>query len=88
MRTLSEINLKSTEDEITKFCEDVPMMGLGSEVRQMYMEYGINLLVLKQQQKLLDEQGGYNKKQLFWSRILAVATISVAVATILLVKFS
>ena len=88
MRTLSEITINSSDEEIKEFCEAVPMMGLGSEMRQMYMDYGINLLNLKQQLKLLKEQEDYNKKQLTWSRILAVGTWALVIATLLLVKFA
>lgn len=87
MRILSEININSTEEEISKFCEAVPMMGLGSEMRQMYMDYGINLLNLKQQQKLLNEQNNYNRKQLFSSWILNVGTWALVLVTLLLVNF-
>lgn len=38
------------------------------------------------QKKLLDGQNEYNKKQLFWSRVLAVATIGLVLATLLLLK--
>lgn len=38
-------------------------------------------------QELLNTQNSYNKKQLFWSRALAIATFILALATILLVKF-
>jgi hypothetical protein len=39
------------------------------------------------QKELVDVQNLYNKKQLFWSRVLAVATFILAFATVLLVKF-
>jgi hydrogenase maturation factor HypF (carbamoyltransferase family) len=41
----------------------------------------------KLQQELLDSQKEYNKKQLFWSRVLAISTIALVFATALLVKF-
>ncbi len=87
MRTLSEINVNSTEEEITKFSQEVPMMSLSSEIRQMYMNYATSLLVVKQQQKLINDQQLYNEKQLFWSRILAIGTWALVVATLLIVKF-
>lgn len=40
----------------------------------------------KLQKKLLNEQNEYNRKQLYWSRILAFATIGLALATLLLLK--
>lgn len=62
------------------------MMSPSSEVRQMYMNYVTNLLAIKQQQKIIADQKEYNNKQLFWSRILAVGTWALVIATLLLVK--
>lgn len=42
----------------------------------------------KLQRELLDKQNEYNKKQLFWSRVLAIATICLVLATLLLIKFT
>lgn len=88
MRLLSEVSIDSSEGEIIKFCEGIPMMALDVQVRQMYMDYGTTLLTLKQQQKLLIEQNIYNNKQLFWSRTLTVATWALVVATLLLIKYT
>lgn len=38
------------------------------------------------QKQLIKEQNEYNGKQLFWSRLLAVATICLVIATLLLIK--
>ena len=86
MRTLSEISIHSAEEEIIKFGQEVPMMSPSSEVRQMYMSYVTSLLAIKQQQKLITDQKEYNAKQLFWSRVLAVGTWALVIATLLLVK--
>ena len=40
------------------------------------------------QKKLIMEQNEYNKKQLFWSRLLTIATICLVIVTIFLVKFN
>ena len=40
----------------------------------------------KLQKELLDSQKEYNKKQLIWSSILALATIALVLVTLLLVK--
>ena len=40
----------------------------------------------KLQKKLIEEQNEYNKKQLFWSRLLVFVTILLVIATLLLVK--
>ncbi len=36
--------------------------------------------------ELIENQNIYNSKQLFWSRILALATIALVIATLLLIK--
>ena len=41
----------------------------------------------KLQKELLDSQKKYNRKQLIWSRMLALATIALVLVTLLLVKF-
>ena len=83
-----DLNLDSSEKEVIEFCQKEasgnPCMGVGHEMR---LSYGLNLLLSKQQKRILDEQRTYNDKQLFWSRVLAIATIFLASATILLVKF-
>ena len=80
------LNLDSSEKDILAYCqkEADQAPGYGHEMK---LNYGLNLLLLKQQNKLLNDQKIYNQKQLFWSRILAVATICLAIATILLVRF-
>lgn len=40
------------------------------------------------QKKLIEEQNIYNEKQLFWSRLLTIATIGLVIATLLLIKFN
>jgi len=87
MRTLSEINIHSTEQQILQFCQAIPMMALDVQMRQMYMDYSINLLALKQQQKLLDEQNQYNQKQLVWARTVAITAIVSVLVTLGLLKF-
>ncbi len=39
------------------------------------------------QKQLIKEQNEYNRKQLFWSRLLTIATVGLVIATLLLVKF-
>lgn len=86
---IGQVDMTSSEEEITNFCQQATTAIFTSrfEVREMYLNYGLSLLNIKQQQRLLKEQEIYNRKQLFWSRILAIATICLALATILLVKF-
>lgn len=85
---LKEITSHSSEEDILAFCQEHangnPGVGTGHEMK---LSYGLNLLLVKQQKSLLDEQREYNSKQLFWSRILAIATFVLALATVLLVKF-
>lgn len=42
----------------------------------------------KLQKELLDSQREYNRRQLFWSRVLSVSTVALVIATLLLVEFS
>ncbi len=88
MRTLSEINVESSEEEIVKFCQDVPMMALSAEMKQMFMDYGIGLLSQKQQQKLLIEQNKYNKSQLVWARVVAITAIVSIFVALGILKFN
>ena len=81
------ITIDSTEKEILDFCEQESHQAPGYG-HEMKLDYGFNLYAAKQQQKMLQEQNMYNGKQLFWSRILAIATIALVIATFLLIKFS
>jgi len=91
------ITIDSTEKEILDFCElekdQAPNYG-----HEMKLQYGFNLLNLKQEKEILMNQNEYNKAQLnaqnkynatqlFWSRVTAVATIGLVLVTLLLVKF-
>lgn len=80
------ITIESSEKDILEFCENEANQapGYGHEMR---LSYGQNLLIIKQQKRLVEDQNIYNKKQLFWSSILALATIGLTVATVLLIKF-
>ena len=87
MRTLTEININKTEEEITKFAQEIPLMSPSSEIRQMYMDYATSLLLAKQQQKLMEDQRKYNKEQLSLSRNLVIATWALVIATLLIIKY-
>lgn len=47
---------------------------------------GLAFLNYKFQKELIGQQNSYNRKQLFWSRILALATIALVIATLLLLR--
>lgn len=49
-------------------------------------QLGAIFINFKLQKKLIEEQNEYNKRQLFWSRLLIFATIFLVFATLLLVK--
>ena len=49
------------------------------------IQTGLAFLQHKLQKKLVEDQNEYNRKQLWWSRAVALATILLAVATIALV---
>lgn len=57
-----------------------------------FIQYKLQEKLLENQDKrhkeLLQNQNIYNQKQLFWTRILSIATICLVIATILLVKFN
>ena len=87
MITVKDIKIDSSEEEITDFCNRIPLSDMTSEMKQLYMDYAMSIFALKYQKEILNEQNVYNKSQLFWSRILAFATIALVVATLLLIKF-
>jgi hypothetical protein len=86
---ISNINISSSDQEIVEFCRQAiaDKYFTSSHQQDLYLNYGISLLNLKQQQRLQKEQQNYNNTQLFWSRILTIATIVTALATIALIKF-
>ena len=55
-----------------------------------FLQYKLHKELLKeqeeQQKKILIEQNTYNNKQLFWTRILVIATWALVIATLLLTK--
>jgi len=84
--TINDIKIDSPEKDILEFCKNEADQAPGYG-HEMKLNYGLNLLSIKQQKKLIDDQNTYNQDQLFWSRVLAVATICLAIATVLLVTF-
>jgi len=42
----------------------------------------------KKHKELIDQQNAYNKRQLFWAKLLTIGTWALVIATMLLVKFS
>jgi len=76
---MSIFNTKQSLDELERNIDEcVPDM----------QKVGAVFINFKLQRKLLDEQNEYNRKQLYWSRILAIATICLVIATLLLLKFT
>lgn len=47
---------------------------------------GAVFINFKLQKILIEEQNIYNKKQLFWSRLLVIITFFLVIATLLLIK--
>src|SRR3989344_5791675 len=82
------LDIKASEDEILAFAKDIPLIGISAEVRQMYMNYTIGLLSLKQQEKLLIAQNDYNRKQVFWARTVAITAILTFLVTLGILKYN
>lgn len=79
MQEIENLNIETSEKDLIAFCRNIPLVGhLSPEVRAMYQNYAINLLGLKQQKRLLEDQRGSSRK-------LIVATWALAGATIVLV---
>jgi hypothetical protein len=76
-------DINSTEDEIVVFCKQEAgnAPGYGHEMK---LNYGLNLLSVKQQKKLVDDQNEFNKKILGLNTGLVRATWALAGATIIL----
>lgn len=68
---------QSLEEMLEKINNSVPEM---ISVGAVFINY-------KLQKELLDSQKEYNRKQLIWSGVLALATIALVIATIFLIKF-
>ena len=81
-------DMKANEDEILAFANEIPLMGISAEIRQMYMNYTIGLLYIKQQEKLLTAQNEYNSKQVFWARTVAITTILALLVSLGILKFN
>jgi len=76
---MSIFNTQQSLEELEKKIDDcVPEM--------QYL--GAVFINFKLQKKLINEQNEYNRKQLFWSRFLAIFTAILAIATIFLVFVS
>jgi hypothetical protein len=75
--------IQSTNEEIAAFCENEASQAPGYG-HEMKLNYGVNLLAIKQQKKLIDDQNNYNRQMLATNRKLVYATWVLAAATILL----
>lgn len=71
------------EQSIEEMLEIMNKNGGNTEV----IHAGSSFIQYKLQERLLKDQNTYNNKQLFWSRFLAIATILLVIATLLL-KFN
>ena len=73
----------STQDSKEKIVEKIN----NSQGVTESITIGLAFLNYKSQEELLKSQNEYNSKQLFWSRVLSLATIALVIATLLIVKF-
>ena len=83
-----------TDQSVEEMLDRMNNSGANAELMHagaVFIQYKLQAKLLTDQramhQELLNTQNLYNKKQLFWSRALAVATFILALATVLLVRF-
>jgi hypothetical protein len=69
----TKMSLEELEEKIDNCVDDQQKVGA------MFINF-------KLQKQLIDEQNKYNSKQLFWSRLLTVATICLVIVTYFLIK--
>lgn len=87
-KPLHELDFNSTEEDLLDFC-DTTIKEVGRDVarKSVEIEYIFDLLKIKQQQKLLDEQNTFNKKMFEINSVLAKATwVTAAIAFIALLS--
>lgn len=72
-------SLSETKEEIVKKLNNA--QGVPETI-----QIGLAFLNHKIQEELLEKQNEYNRKQLFWSRTLAIGTWALVIATLLLVS--
>jgi len=77
MKIMNIFDTKQSIEEIEK--------KINNSVPEM-QKVGAIILNFKLQKKLIEEQNEYNRKQLFWSRLLVIATICLVIATLLLLS--
>jgi len=78
------IDMFTSKDSVEEIIEKIEKsQGVPSTINA-----GLAMLNYKLQAELLDNQNEYNKKQLSWSRILAIGTWALVIVTLLLVKFN
>jgi len=60
-----DLNVNSSEEEILESSKEIfRVFGSTSETKQLGMQYNLQLLSLKQQKKLLDDQNSFNRETL------------------------
>jgi len=83
---MENITLNSTDEEILTVAKNHangnPGVATGHEMK---LSYALNLLIVKQQKKLIEDQNNFNKKQIKWTGGLVIGTWTLAIATFLLV---
>jgi hypothetical protein len=79
---LPDITIDSSEEDIVAFCKDEASQAPGYG-HEMKLNYGLNLLLIKQQKQLVEDQNEYNKKILNANKKLVYATFGLVIATLL-----
>lgn len=82
-----KLGIDSSDEEIISFIKQASngQIVVTTEKQALYVNYALNLLNLKRQEKLISGQNDFNRKQLIWNGALAIATWVLAIATIILV---
>ena len=82
---LKQYNINTPVKKIIEACQQVKDTSETSEMREISLNYLVNLLHLKQQRKLLEEQNKFNMSLIETNKKLVKATWALAIATGILV---
>lgn len=82
---LREYNLDTSENNIVKASQHVELQThLSSEAKELYLNYLTNILHLKQQKQMFEDQNEFNTGLINSNKNLVKATWCLAIMTILL----
>lgn len=89
----SDLNFHSKEDEIVATLKELSSARVNNghwhlEYDESFTNYVLQILHLKQQEKLLIEQNQYNRKQILWARVVAITAVLTFLVTLGILKFN